>query len=143
MGTAWYILHHGLYHPRKPGKIRIFFDRSAKFMGKVLNDMLYKGQDLQYHGTFQRLSKRGKSSERIHSTPILSLPPITVSEMETLTNVQWFHFLEELELFSKSENATQLKKSSSLRSLDPILVNGILRVSRRLSLVSTAFEVKH
>lgn len=42
-GTAWYIPHHGVYHPRKPGKIRVVFDCSAKFMGKSLNDMLYKG----------------------------------------------------------------------------------------------------
>ena len=45
-GTAWYTLHHGVYHPRKPGKIRVVFDRSAKGMGKSLNDMLYKGPDL-------------------------------------------------------------------------------------------------
>ena len=45
-GTAWYIPHHGVYHPRKPGKIRVVFDCSAKFMGKSLNDMLYKGPDL-------------------------------------------------------------------------------------------------
>ena len=45
-GTAWYIPHHGVYHPRKPGKICVVFDCSAKFMGKSLNDMLYKGPDL-------------------------------------------------------------------------------------------------
>ena len=45
-GTAWYIPHHGVYHPHKPGKIRVVFDCSAKFMGKSLNDMLYKGPDL-------------------------------------------------------------------------------------------------
>ena len=45
-GTAWYIPHHCVYHPRKPGKIRVVFDCSAKFMGKSLNDMLYKGPDL-------------------------------------------------------------------------------------------------
>lgn len=45
-GDAWYIPHHGVYHPHKPGKIRVVFDCSAKFMGKSLNDMLYKGPDL-------------------------------------------------------------------------------------------------
>ena len=44
--TAWYIPHHGVYYPHKPEKIRIVFDCSAKFMGKSLNDMLYKGPDL-------------------------------------------------------------------------------------------------
>ena len=42
--TSWYIPHHGVYHPHKPGKIRIVFDCSAKFLGKSLNGMLYKGQ---------------------------------------------------------------------------------------------------
>ena len=43
---AWYIPHHGVYHPHKPGKIRVVFDCSAKFMGLSLNDMLDKGPDL-------------------------------------------------------------------------------------------------
>lgn len=45
-GTAWYILHHGVYHPHKPGKIHVMFDCSAKFMTKSLSDMLYKALDL-------------------------------------------------------------------------------------------------
>ena len=32
-GRAWHIPHHGVYHPHKPGKIRVVFDCSAKFMG--------------------------------------------------------------------------------------------------------------
>ena len=103
---------------------------------------------LRYHGNLKRLSKGAKSREPILSTPILSLPPITVTELEIaeleiLRNVQQFNFPDELELLSKSENGTQVKKSSSLRSLDPILVNGVLRVGGRLSLASTAFEAKH
>ena len=66
-----------------------------------------------------------------------------IAELEILRNVQQFNFPDELELLSKSENGTQVKKSSSLRSLDPILVNGVLRVGGRLSLASTAFEAKH
>ncbi|KAL1277108.1 hypothetical protein QQF64_023781 [Cirrhinus molitorella] len=31
VGNAWYIPHHGVYHPRKPKKIRVVFDCSAKF----------------------------------------------------------------------------------------------------------------
>ena len=99
---------------------------------------------LRYRGNLQRFNKRGKSREPIHSTPILSLPPITVTELEIagleiLRNVQQFNFPDELELLSKSE----VKKSSSLRSLDPILVNGVLRVGGKLSLASTAFKAKH
>ena len=42
----WYIPHHGIYHPHKPGKIRIVFDCSARYQGKSLNDLLLSGPDL-------------------------------------------------------------------------------------------------
>ena len=45
-GKVWYIRHHGVYHPHKPGKIRVVFDCSAKFNGVSLNSMLHKGPDL-------------------------------------------------------------------------------------------------
>ena len=45
-GNAWYIPHHGVYHPYKPGKIRVVFDCSEKFRGISLNSMLHKGPDL-------------------------------------------------------------------------------------------------
>ena len=45
-GKMWYIRHHGVYHPHKPGKIRVVFDCSAKFNGVSLNSMLHKGLDL-------------------------------------------------------------------------------------------------
>ena len=31
----WYLPHHGIYHPCKPGKRRVVFDCSAKFQGPV------------------------------------------------------------------------------------------------------------
>ncbi|XP_055366070.1 uncharacterized protein LOC129604298 [Betta splendens] len=44
--TLWYIPHHGVYHPRKPDKVRVVFDCSAKFRGISLNDSLLTGPDL-------------------------------------------------------------------------------------------------
>ena len=44
--TAWYIPHRGIYHPNKPGKIRVVFDCSAKYQGTSLNDNLLQGPDL-------------------------------------------------------------------------------------------------
>lgn len=45
-GHKWYIPHHGVYHPRKPNKVRVVFDCSAKFRGDSLNDHLLSGPDL-------------------------------------------------------------------------------------------------
>ncbi|KAK7895263.1 hypothetical protein WMY93_020588 [Mugilogobius chulae] len=43
---SWYIPHHGVYHPHKPGKIRVVFDASAKYQDTSLNDHLLTGPDL-------------------------------------------------------------------------------------------------
>ena len=42
----WYIPHHGVYHPKKPNKIRVVFDCSAEFKGQSLNKHLLQGPDL-------------------------------------------------------------------------------------------------
>ena len=44
--TAWYIPHHGVYHPKKPEKLRVVFDCSADFQGHSLNRHLLQGPDL-------------------------------------------------------------------------------------------------
>ncbi|XP_046708913.1 uncharacterized protein LOC124388391 [Silurus meridionalis] len=44
--TTWYIPHHGVFHPKKPEKLRVVFDCSAKFRGISLNDTLLTGPDL-------------------------------------------------------------------------------------------------
>ena len=43
---VWYIPHHGVYHPKKPEKIRVVFDCSAVFRSQSLNQHLYQGPDL-------------------------------------------------------------------------------------------------
>lgn len=45
-GEQWYIPHHGIYHPKKPTKLRVVFDCSAKHKGTSLNDHLLQGPDL-------------------------------------------------------------------------------------------------
>lgn len=45
-GRIWYIPHHGVYHPRKPGKIRVVFDCAATYSGVSLNSILLQGPDL-------------------------------------------------------------------------------------------------
>ncbi|XP_016336888.1 uncharacterized protein LOC107684994 [Sinocyclocheilus anshuiensis] len=43
---CWYLPSFGVYHPRKPGQIRVVFDSSAQFHGVSLNDVLLTGPDL-------------------------------------------------------------------------------------------------
>ena len=43
---VWYIPHHGVYHKKKPGKIRVVFDCSALCHGQSLNQQLLQGPDL-------------------------------------------------------------------------------------------------
>ena len=46
VGKVWYILHHGVIHPAKPGKVGAVFDCSAEFGGTSLNKELIAGLDL-------------------------------------------------------------------------------------------------
>ena len=45
-GRVWYLPHHGVYHPRKPNKIRVVFDCSAEYAGRSINKELMSGPDL-------------------------------------------------------------------------------------------------
>lgn len=43
---CWYLPTFGVFHPQKPGQIRVVFDSSAKHLGISLNDVLLTGPDL-------------------------------------------------------------------------------------------------
>ncbi|XP_068203597.1 uncharacterized protein [Palaemon carinicauda] len=45
---AWYLPHHCVYLPKKPNKIRVVFDCSAKYRGSSLNDKLMQVPDMTY-----------------------------------------------------------------------------------------------
>ncbi|RUA05619.1 MAG: hypothetical protein DSY43_04230, partial [Gammaproteobacteria bacterium] len=42
---AWYLPHHPVIHPHKPGKVRVVFDCAAKFQGTSINERLMQGPD--------------------------------------------------------------------------------------------------
>ena len=43
---VWYIPRHGVYHPKKPNKIRVVFNCSAEFKGESVNKHLLQGPDM-------------------------------------------------------------------------------------------------
>ena len=44
--ARWYLPHHPVYHPQKPGTLRVVFDCAAKWRRTSLNDRLLQGPDL-------------------------------------------------------------------------------------------------
>lgn len=70
---VWYIPHHGVYHPQKPGKIRVVFDCSARYEGVSLNDLL-TGPELTKTlvGVLCRFRKGPVTCDRRHVSSIQS-----------------------------------------------------------------------
>ena len=42
----WYLSHHGVVNPKKPGKFCIVFDCASTFQGKSINNHMYTGPDV-------------------------------------------------------------------------------------------------
>ena len=43
---TWYLPHHPVFHPQKPGKVQLVVVAAAKCKGKSLNKELFNGSDL-------------------------------------------------------------------------------------------------
>ena len=46
VSKIWYMPHHEVTHPAKPGKVRVIFDCSEQFVGTSLIKQLVTGPDL-------------------------------------------------------------------------------------------------
>ena len=44
--SVWYLPHHPVTHPLKPGKVRVLFDCAARYCGTSLNQQLLQGPNL-------------------------------------------------------------------------------------------------
>ena len=100
----------------------------------------------------ENLLTASQGKKPIKSTLTASKPkrPITVDEMnatelEILKSVQKHHLPEEFYSLTKSasKGVPHVGKSSCLRRLDPVLIDGLLRVGGRLSLASKPFDYQH
>ena len=69
---------------------------------------------------------------------------MSAAELEILKCVQLHYFPEELQSLTNSGvDVAHVKKTSGLRSLDPVLVDGLIRVGGRLGLAPASFDSKH
>ena len=69
-GKVWYIPHHGVYHQKKPDKIRIVFNCSARYRGTSLNERLLQGSDLTNSGSSPEISTRASRFDGRHRSDV-------------------------------------------------------------------------
>ena len=90
---------------------------------------------LRYHENLQLASTRKKLAIASPNAPWrrINMKEMRAAELEILKCVQLHYFPEELQSLTKSGvHVAHVKKTSGLQSLDPVLVDGLIRVGGRL-----------
>lgn len=89
---TWYLRHHPVINPKKPGKIHVVFDAAGKFQGTSLNDQLLQGPD--YFNNLAGILMRFRKEEvvliadieqmfhQVHAGQRLRYPSIPMVEWE-------------------------------------------------------------
>ena len=101
---------------------------------------------LQYRENLRLESTRRKLAVSSPDTPCrrINVEEMKAAELQILKCVQLHYFSEELQSLTKAGvDVAHVKKTSGLRGLDPVLVNGLLRVGGRLDLAPAPFDSKH
>lgn len=97
---------------------------------------------LRYRENLRAVSKGEKPKKSLERTILpISVEEMRVSELEILKDIQCHHFPEEMRFLAMP--GSTVKKFRSLRSLDPILVDGPLRAGGRLRWAQTSFDSRH
>ena len=101
---------------------------------------------LRYRENLRLASTRRKLAVSSPNTPCrrINMEEMKAAELQILKCVHLHYFSEELQSLTKAGvDVAHVKKTSGLRSLDPVLVDGLLRVGGRLDLAPASFDSKH
>ncbi|KAK6175033.1 hypothetical protein SNE40_013574 [Patella caerulea] len=100
---------------------------------------------IRYKSNLQKAVKKKKgNNDELNLSQRLSVEELKGAELEIIKHVQKQHFSQEISsLQAERDFQKKALKGSSIFKLDPILVNGILRVGGRLRRSEESFESKH
>ena len=148
VGTKWYLPHHPVVNPNKPNKVRVVFDCVARCSNVSLNDNLMRGPDLMNSliGVLTRFRKNRMAlvSKFRHFCfrfdSALTVDELNAAERALIRHVQRQHFPFLIDLKNKNKAKTFPRY---MQKLQPIEIDGIVRVGGRLEKTVGEFDVKH
>lgn len=88
--TTWFLPHHPVSNPNKPGKVRVMFDVAARFSGTSLNEQLLQGPSLT--NDLSGVLIRFREEEIAFSTDIEGMfyqTRVTPSDTDSLRFLWW------------------------------------------------------